>query len=85
MSDKIFPQGITCFAKSDKAPDFVLGTVVIDLAKFKAWVNGEGIEHLSDYKGSKQLRLQMLAGKDGRPYVVVDNYKPSNKKTDEAF
>jgi hypothetical protein len=39
---------------------------------------------LTDYKGEKQLRLQILSGKDG-PYVCVDTYKPKEKVEDTSL
>lgn len=81
---KIYPQGIMCFKKHDKAPDFVLGSMVISLSKFKEWVNSEGKDLLTEYKGDKQLRLQVLSGKDG-PYVAVDTYKKQEAGQDLPF
>ena len=34
-TEKIYPKGINTFAKSEKTPDFVLGTIVINLNTFK--------------------------------------------------
>lgn len=74
MAEKIYPKGINTFAKHEKAPDFVLGTIVINLSNFKEWINGDGKEYLSDYKGSPQLKLQVLQGKE-RLNILVDTYK----------
>ncbi len=83
MEDRIFPAGIACFAKHEKAPDFIAGDIVIDLAKFKEWVNGDGAQYLTDYKGSKQLKLQFLLPKEkgGRPSVQVNTYKKDAPET----
>lgn len=73
-AEKIYPKGIMCFQKHEKAPDFVLGSVVItvnDLVKFCK----ENPQYLTDYKGEKQLRLQALTGNKGL-YFTVDTYKP---------
>lgn len=75
MAEQIFPKGIRCFAKHDNAPDFVICTTVIDVAEFAAFV-AERPDLLSEYNGKKQLKLQVLAGKEGKgPYMAVDAYK----------
>ena len=81
-NDKVFPKGIVTFAKNEKAPSFVLGSMVINLSDFKAWVNGDGRQYLTDYKGSPQLRLQVLQGKENRLSIQVDTYKPKPKEDD---
>lgn len=78
-NEKIYPKGINTFAKHEKAPDFVLGTIVINLSTFKEWINGEGKQYLSDYKGSPQIRLQVLQGKE-RLNIQVDTWKPTKKE-----
>ena len=79
MSEKIYAKGINTFAKNEKAPDFVLGTIVINLNSFKEWINGEGRKYLSDYKGSPQLKLQVLQGKE-RLNILVDTFQPKKKE-----
>lgn len=79
MTERIYPAGISCYAKHENAPSFIAGDIVIDLAKFREWVNGEGAQYLTEYKGSKQLKLQFLTPRDpgGRPSIQVNNYKRS--------
>lgn len=79
MSEKIYPKGIMCFPKHDKAPEFVLGSCVITIADFKDFVN-QNQQLLTDYQGKKQLRLQILNGQKGI-YFQVDTYKPEAKQT----
>jgi hypothetical protein len=75
MAEQIFPKGIRCFAKHDNAPEFVICSAVIDVAEFTAFV-AERPDLLSDYNGKKQLKLQVLSGKEGKgPYMAVDTYK----------
>jgi hypothetical protein len=81
MADKVFPEGIRCFKKHDKAPDFILGTMVVTPNQLVTWLKSNS-NLLTDYKGEKQLRLQILSGKDG-PYVCVDTYKPKEKVSDD--
>lgn len=74
-NEKIKPEGIITFPKHSKAPDFVLGTVVIDIDKFQDWLaNHQG--YLTEYKGKSQLKLQALKSKEGGIYFNVDNYQP---------
>lgn len=82
MDKPIFPQGIVCFKKHDKAPDFVIGQMVINLDDFKAWINTN--QHLlTEYNGKKQLKLNMTYSKnDQRPTVSVDTWKPKADTSD---
>lgn len=72
-NEKIYPKGIMCFKKHEKAPDFVIGTVVITPRDLIDWLKTNE-KYLTDYNGAKQLKLQMLSGTKG-PYMVVDDYK----------
>jgi len=79
--EKIYPKGFVCFAKNEKAPDFVKGTIIITLEDFKEWVNGDGKQYLTDYKGKKQLKLQLTEW-EGRPSLSVDTFKPEKNEGD---
>jgi len=86
MADKIFIKGINTFKRNEKAPDFVIGSGTINLAQFKEFVNSpEMAEHITEYKGQKQIKFQMLKQKDGEGKVnfVVDTYKPESQETKE--
>lgn len=72
---KFFPKGITVFPKHANSPDFVLASVVITPNDLVSWCK-ENAALMSDYKGNKQLKLQLLNGKEGKPYFQVDTYKP---------
>jgi len=78
MSDTIYPKGIRTFNKNEKAPDFVLGSVIISLKEFGDWVK-ENPQLLTDYNGANQLRLQVLKKKDGGITLTVDTFKPEKK------
>jgi hypothetical protein len=74
-------QGIFTFNPHEKAPAFVLGTIVINLEDFREFVNGEGKQYLTEYNGKKQLKLQVTSPKEGRGIMVaVDTYKADNSK-----
>jgi len=75
MADKIFPVGLRTFAKRENAPDFVLGTLVVDVDAFTAWLNGEAMKYATDYKGAKQVKFSISTNKsDGRVNFSVDTY-----------
>ena len=81
MAQKIYPKGIVTFAPGEKAPEFVVGTVIINIDEFIEWTNGEGSEHTTQYNGKDQIRLSVLTGKNrSRPTVCVDTYKPKPKE-----
>lgn len=73
-------KGIMTFNPNEKAPSFVLGTIVISVNQLKEWLNNEGKEYLTDYKGEPQLKLQVTSVKEGRGIMVaVDTWKPTPK------
>ena len=78
---KIYPKGLRTFPKNENAPEFVLGTLIITPNDLITWIK-ENESLLTDYNGSKQLKLQMLKGNKGI-YFVVDTYKstPANGLT----
>lgn len=79
MAEKIYPKGIMCFPKNEKAPEFVLGTMVITPNQLMQWLReNEGL--MSEYKGEKQLRCQVLNGNKGI-YLQVDTYKKTEGAT----
>ena len=77
-NEKIYPQGISAFAKHANAPDFVLGTVIITPNDLVSWLK-ENENLLTEYNGKKQLKLQLTMSKDGRPSFSVDTWKPEPK------
>ena len=79
MAEKVFAKGIRAFKKHDNAPEWVLGTQIISLNELFAWAKGEGKDYLTDYKGEKQLKLQVTKSKDGGLIFSVDTYKADVK------
>ncbi len=75
--EKIYPKGIITFPKNDKAPDFVLGSMVITPNDFFAWLK-ENEKLLVEYNGKKQMKFQILNGNKGL-YFVVDTFVPTPK------
>ena len=78
-TEKTFPEGIRVFPKMEKQPEFVIASIVITPNDLITWLKAN--EHLlSDYNGKKQLKLQLLQGKENKPYLQVDTYKAAPKK-----
>ena len=76
MSEKIYPKGLMCFKPHEKAPDFVLASVIINPNQFFAWMK-ENASLLKEHeKHGKQLKCQLLSGEKG-PYLVVDTFEKS--------
>ncbi len=76
MAETILLKGIRLFEKKATQPDFVLATGVItpnDLVQFLK----ENPGYMSEYNGQKQVRIQVLKSKDGKPYISVDTWQPN--------
>ena len=76
MADKVFAKGIRTFAKHNSAPDFVLGELVITPNELFTWLKGDGAQYLTEYKETKQLKLQVTKSRDGGLMLAVNTYKP---------
>ncbi len=74
-NDKVLPEGIRMFPKHQNAPEFVKGAMVITLNKLVEFCKSRP-DLLTEYNGEKQLKLQLLESKDGKPYLSVDTFKP---------
>jgi len=79
MADKIYVEGFRSFLPHQKAPDFVLGELVISIDEFKNFINNNQ-NLLSEYKGKKQLKAQVLKGINGTLNFVVNDFKPQPKE-----
>ena len=78
-TEKVYAKGIRTFNKHEKAPDFVYGTLIISPNELMEWIK-ENPQYLTDYKGSPQLKMQVLNGDKGI-YLTVDTWKPSTDST----
>lgn len=74
MAEKIFPEGVRVFKPRQGAPNFVKGSVVISPNALVAWLK-KNPDFLKEYKGEKQLNLDLLEGKDGGLYLSVNTYQ----------
>lgn len=81
MAEKIYPKGIIGFAKNEKAPSFVIGTIVITPNDLVSWLKEQdgGAKYLTDSKYGKQLKLQITEGRDGKLGIAVDTYVPKQQ------
>ncbi len=75
MAEKIYVPAIRCFNKRPNQPDFVLGTIIIDVEAFQDWILNEGREYLTDYQGKPQIKLQVLKSDKTGINLTVDTYK----------
>jgi len=76
MADQTLLKGIRLFTPKPNQPEFVLASGVITLNELVTFAK-ENPQLLTEYNGEKQLRIQFLKSKDGKPYMVVDTWKPS--------
>lgn len=79
-SKLIYVKGMKLFKPNDKAPKFVLQTLLIDPNAFTAWMR-DNTDLLTPYKDTKQLRCQILDGDKGW-YISVDTYVPKEKSNE---
>ena len=77
MADKIFPKGIRGFMPNTNAPDFVLGTIILNIEELTDWVLNEGKKYQTQYKDQSQIKLQLKRGKDGKMNIEVDTFVPT--------
>lgn len=78
-NQKVFAKGIRTFKKNAKAPDFVLGTLVITVNELYDWIGSEGAQYLTIYNGQQQLKLQLTKKQDGGIMLAVDTFKPTQQ------
>lgn len=76
----IFADGINVYSPNDKAPDFVKGSIVVDIKKFSDWVASNANYITKDNNGNDVLRLQLKESKQGKFYASVDTYQPDGVK-----
>lgn len=83
MAQKVYPKGIITFNPKDTQPQFVLGTIVISIDQLNDYFKNEGSEYVTEYKGAKQIKLQLTSLKDKRGISLsVDTFKYENKHSE---
>lgn len=73
MAEKVYTKGIFFNRKHPKQPDFVLGSLSIIKDSFAEWLATQE----ADARG--YVRLQILNGREDKPYLCVDTFKPTEK------
>lgn len=71
MAEKVFAQGIIYKEPSAKAPDFVVGGLSVKKSEFIPF-----LEHCD----GDWVNLKINIGKNGKPYVELDLWKPNKKE-----
>lgn len=76
MADIKFFDGINAFKPNEKAPDFVKAAISVAPSKFckalKTWTEENPDE--------KYLKLDLKESKEGKYYLSVNDFKPSQPK-----
>lgn len=72
-AEKVYADGIIVFKPKDGSPTFVKGDILIGIDVLLKWANDHP-EYLHDYKGDRQIKLQLLDGTKGL-YLTVNTYK----------
>jgi len=76
----IYVEGIRSFPPRDNAPEFVIGNGVFTPRQLMDFFKKpEVVEHFTEYKGDKQVKFQVLKGRDGSLNFVIDTFKPETK------
>lgn len=73
MADKVFPEGVRVFKPRNGAPTYVKGSIVITPNDFVAWLKANP-DLLSEYKGKKQVSLDIMESKEGKYYLSVNTH-----------
>ena len=70
--EKTLAEGLFFKEKHQNAPEFVIGGLSIKIDQFAKFVK--------DNKDGDYLNFQILKSKAGKPYIVVDTWKPEKKQ-----
>lgn len=86
MAEKIYVKGFRGFKPNAKAPEFVLGSLIITPKEFGEFLKSDEVrDYFTEYKENKQLKVNVLRSKDGGLSFEVDTYKPKEKSDDLGF
>lgn len=85
MAEKVYVEGFRGFKAHEKAPEFVLGTLIITPREFVEFLKKKEIVDLfTEYEGKKQLKINVLRSKNGGLSFDVDTYKKGVAPVTEA-
>lgn len=84
MADKIFPEGVRIFDPRAGAPTYVKGSIVITPNALVAWLK-KNPELLNEYKGEKQVTLDIMESREGKTYLSVNTrqVQPASNSNDD--
>lgn len=83
MSKKKYVDGIRVFKPHKKAPEFIVADVIITPRELIDWMK-DNAEHLTEYQGKKQFKLQITSGDSGYS-LSINDFKPkeTSKEVEE--
>jgi len=76
MAEIVKAKGLVTFSPNERAPDFVLGTLLVNVDEFIDFLKNESQQYQTEYQGKKQLKIQVTAIKNKRGIMVaVDTWR----------
>ena len=70
-NEKVFADGIRFFGKSEKAPDYVIGSLKIEA--------NEAIEFIKKHASNNEVKLSIKLSSKGKYYIELDTYVGKGK------
>ena len=81
MADaKTFVGGIYPRVRTEKTPDWVIGSFGLNARQLSEWLN-ENVDLIDD---DGFINIQMAVGQSGKSYAAVDTWKPEKKDKGNA-
>lgn len=77
MSEKIYAKGLYGKLPSEKAPDFVIGSLSFKVDDFKTFLD----DHRNE---TGWVNISLLKGKEGKINATLDTWQPKKQETQEA-
>lgn len=79
--EKVFAEGMAFFEPSDSAPDFIKGTLSVNVEKFNEFLKNN-MQYVSD-KG--YMKLDIKKSQKGSCYVEVNTYKKDGVEKETVY
>tara|TARA_R110000787_G_scaffold77111_1_gene169716 strand:- start:829 stop:1107 length:279 start_codon:yes stop_codon:yes gene_type:complete len=76
MSDGDLIGGIYPKLKNEKAPDFVICKMSINVGQFRDWMQS----HLKENPGADWINMDCLLSRNGKGYAKLDTWEPDVKR-----
>ena len=84
-NQSIMPQGIKTFNRHEKAPETVLGSMIMSIDEFIQWIKSDDVKkHYSQYDGKNQLKFDIKTGKYG-VFLTLNTYKPNGQQVNTTI